>query len=98
VVAVDAALTTSEAQRIALMAQSGLARAVRPIHTSVDGDVIFAIATGRKPIAEPRAAFVTRLGSIAADCAARALARAVFEAKTIGAMKSYRDAHSNGFG
>jgi L-aminopeptidase/D-esterase-like protein len=98
VVAVDAALTTAEAERIALMAQSGLARAVRPIHTSFDGDVIFTLATGRKELPEPRAAFVTRLGSIAADCAARAVARAVFEAKTLGPMKSYRDAHPTGFG
>lgn len=98
VVAVNAALTTAEAQRIALMAQTGLARAVRPIHTSFDGDVIFALATGAKPLPEPRAAFVTRLGSIAADCAARALARGVFEATTIGPIRSYKDAHPKGFG
>jgi L-aminopeptidase/D-esterase-like protein len=98
VVAVDAALTTAEAERIALMAQSGLARAVRPIHTSFDGDVIFALATGRKELPEPRAAFVSRLGSLAADCAARALARGVFEATTLGVVKSYRDQHLTGFG
>jgi L-aminopeptidase/D-esterase-like protein len=98
VVAVDAMLTPAEARRIAIMAQDGYARAVRPIHTMGDGDVIFVLATGKRAVSEPRALLVSRLGSIAADCVARATARGVFEAKTLGAFRSYRDAWPGAFG
>lgn len=77
-VAVNAALTQAEARRLAIMAQDGLARAIRPAHGPTDGDVIFALATGGKPAGEPLT--LTRLGLIAADCLARAIARAVHEA------------------
>lgn len=98
VVATDAALTPGEAKRLALMAQSGLSRAVRPIHTPVDGDVIFALATGTKEITGSRPAALTRLGSLAADCAARALARGVFEAQALNGVPAYRDICAAGFG
>lgn len=78
VVAVNAALTPGEARRLAIMAQDGLARAIRPAHGPTDGDVIFALATGAKAAGDPLT--LTRLGSIAADCVARAIARAVYEA------------------
>jgi L-aminopeptidase/D-esterase-like protein len=79
-VATDAALTPAEAKRFAIMAQDGLARALRPAHTPFDGDVVFALATGKRPVAAPRLPAVARLGALAADCLARAIARGVYEA------------------
>jgi L-aminopeptidase/D-esterase-like protein len=78
VVAVNASLTQAQARRLAIMAQDGLARAIRPAHGPTDGDVIFTLALGPKPASDPLS--LTRLGVIAADCVARAIARAVFEA------------------
>ena len=92
-VAVDVALTPAQAKRTAIMAQDGLARAIRPIHAPFDGDVVFVISTARKPMPEPVDQTVARLGSLAADCLARAVARAVYEAtawKGAGAL-SWRD-------
>ncbi len=78
VVAVSAALTQAEARRVAIMAQDGIARAIRPVHGPTDGDVIFVLAAGE---VEPQGPLdLTRIGSIAADCVARAVARAVYEA------------------
>ncbi|MGH6972086.1 MAG: P1 family peptidase, partial [Caulobacteraceae bacterium] len=79
-VATDAALTPAEAKRLAIMAQDGLARAIRPAHAPFDGDVVFALATGEKPLPERRPLSVARLGALAADCLARAIARGVYEA------------------
>ena len=79
-VATDAALTPAQAKRVAVMAQDGLARAIRPIHSPFDGDVVFALSTARRPLAEPAALAVARIGALAADCLARAVARAVYEA------------------
>ncbi len=53
VVATDAILTKAQAKRLAVMAQSGLARAIFPIHTPLDGDVLFAASTGRRQLADP---------------------------------------------
>lgn len=78
VVAVNASLTQAEANRLAIMAQDGLARAIRPVHGPTDGDAIFALATGPQAVADP--IMLTRLGLIAADCVARAVARGVYEA------------------
>jgi len=81
VVAVSASLTQAEAKRIAIMAQDGVARAIRPVHGPTDGDVVFVLATdGPKPDGPLE---LTRIGSIAADCVARAIARAVYEAGCI---------------
>lgn len=91
VIAVNADLSPAEAKRVAMMAQDGYARAIRPIHTLFDGDTVYAIATAKKKLAEPRALAVSRLGMIAADCMARAVARGVYEAQTLGAMRSYRE-------
>jgi L-aminopeptidase/D-esterase-like protein len=79
-VATDAALTPAEAKRVAIMAQDGLARAIRPAHAPFDGDVVFAVATGRLPLPERRMLGVARIGALAADCLARAIARGVYEA------------------
>jgi D-aminopeptidase len=92
IVATDAALTKAQAKRVAVMAQDGLARALRPVHAAMDGDVVFSAATGRAegPV-DPVA--LTRIGALAADCLARAVARAVFEASPLpfdNALPSWR--------
>jgi L-aminopeptidase/D-esterase-like protein len=79
-VAVNARLTKMEAKRLAIMAQDGLARAIRPAHAPTDGDVVFALATGEKELPAPQSLSLTRLGTLAADCLARAIARGVYEA------------------
>jgi L-aminopeptidase/D-esterase-like protein len=91
VVATDAALTKAEAKRLAIMAADGMARAARPMHTPFDGDTVFALATARKPLPEPRDRHLSHLGTIAADTLARAIGRAVWEASSIGRFKAYRD-------
>ena len=94
VVAVAADLTVGEAERVAIMAQDGLARAIRPIHTPFDGDAIFVLAMGTQKLAaqdEQRPLALAELGALAADCVSRSVARAVFEAETLGDMVSYRD-------
>lgn len=78
-VATDAILTPAQAKRVAVMAQDGFSRAIRPVHAPFDGDVVFAISTGRKPVADNYG--LARLGALAADTLARAIARGVFEAK-----------------
>jgi L-aminopeptidase/D-esterase-like protein len=80
-VAVDAILTPAQARRLAIMAQDGLARAIRPVHAPYDGDVVFALATGRRPLGDDPVFTLTRLGALAADCLARAVARGVYEAR-----------------
>ena len=79
-VATDAVLTPAQAKRVAIMAQDGLARAVRPAHAPFDGDVVFALSTGRAALAEPAQRTIARIGSLAADCLARAIARGVHAA------------------
>lgn len=84
IVAVSAELSTSECTRLAIMAQDGLARAIRPVHTPFDGDIVFALAKGRELASasdgNDRGVQIGRLGSAAADCLARAIARAVYHA------------------
>ena len=96
VVATDAALTVAETRRLAMMAQDGYARAIRPVHTPFDGDVVFALATGSRPLPEDtvRAGLVSMLGALAADTLARAVARGVYEAETLGASPSYREQYT----
>ena len=90
VVACDAILTKPQARRLAVMAQDGLARAIRPAHTPLDGDVVFAIATGHRPLEDP-IRDLALLGGHAANCLARAIARGVYEATSLGGMIAYRD-------
>ena len=92
VVATDAILTKAQAKRLAVMAQSGLSRAIYPVHSPLDGDVVFAVSTGRRALADPVFA-LTSLGTLAADVVARAIARGVFTAKALpfaGAMPSWQ--------
>jgi L-aminopeptidase/D-esterase-like protein len=92
VVAVNVALTPGQTKRLAIMAQDGLARALRPVHALYDGDVVFAISTSEKPLTEPWAFSLTVLGERAANCLARAVARGVYTATSWpGGPPPYRD-------
>jgi len=93
VVATDAVLTRVRARRLAVMAQDGLARAIRPVHTPYDGDTVFALSTGQRALEDPEAN-LARLGMLAADCLARAVARAVFEAESLGGVPCYRERYA----
>jgi L-aminopeptidase/D-esterase-like protein len=97
-IATDAALTKSQAQKVAQMAQDGLARAIRPAHTMFDGDTVFCVATGKRTLPEtlgffavPWAESLNELGSAAADCLSRAIVRAVLEAHGVGRLLAVRD-------
>lgn len=79
VVATSATLTRRQALRLAIMAQTGLARAIYPVHTPLDGDLVFAVATATTPPPEPVIG-LARLGTAAADVLTSAVARAVFSA------------------
>ena len=95
VVAVNADLTKAEALRLATMAHDGLARAVRPAHTPFDGDTLYVLATGTKPLPEPRPFHLARLGTHAADVAARAIGRGIYHAEGLGPFPGYRDLHGS---
>ncbi|HTQ15187.1 MAG TPA: P1 family peptidase [Rhizomicrobium sp.] len=96
VVATDAILARVELKRVAIMAADGFARALRPVHAPFDGDTAFAVSTGMRAIAEPRAREVMRLGALAADCLSRAIARGVFEAQSLGQARSYKEQFKGG--
>ncbi len=95
-VATDARLTKAECKRLAIMANDGLARALRPVHAPSDGDTVFAAATGQRGGATGGAIdpfILTELGVAAADCLARAVARGVYEAAALpyeNALPDYR--------
>jgi len=91
IVATDAELSRIELKRLAIMAADGFARALRPVHTPFDGDLVYALSTGRRTLSAPRPLRVMELGSLAADTLARAIARGVYEAETLGPFRSYRD-------
>lgn len=92
VVVTDAALTKAQAKRLAIMAHDGLARAILPAHAPMDGDTIFAAATGARPLDEAGAE-LTELGHAATLTMARAIARGVYQATALpvpGAQQSWR--------
>ena len=91
VVAVDAALSKAECQRLAMAAQDGLARAVRPAHSMFDGDTVFALATGAVPLAEPRPFALDALCAAAADVFAEAVVSGAREATSMGGVTAFRD-------
>ncbi|MCB1487244.1 MAG: P1 family peptidase, partial [Bauldia sp.] len=79
VIATDAALTKAQAKRLAMVTHDGFARAIWPSHTPFDGDLVFALSTGRIPPGD--AAFdLIEIGAAASACMARAIARGVYEA------------------
>lgn len=96
VVATDVRLEPGEVKRMAIMAQDGLARAIRPIHMPFDGDVVFAISTGKRELEGSRPFGVARLGALAADTLARAIARGVYEAHGWPGMTAWRDLPTGG--
>jgi len=92
VVVTDAVLTKAQAKRLAMIAQTGMARAIYPVHAPLDGDVVFAAATGKKPV-DPLFG-LTELGMIAANTVARAIARGVHSATALpflGALPAWSD-------
>ncbi len=96
VIATNAALTKAELKRLAVMAQTGMARAILPVHTPVDGDIVFALSTGERALQSP-VFDLTELGALAANTLSRAIARGVYEAGGIeGAadVPAYRDVHA----
>lgn len=91
-VVTDAILTKAQAKRLAMIAQTGFARAIYPVHAPLDGDVLFAAATCAKPI-EPLVE-LTELGMVAANVVARAIARGVHAATALpftGALPAWTD-------
>ena len=92
VVVTDAVLTKPQAKRLAMIAQTGFARAIYPVHAPLDGDVVFAAATGEKPV-DPLIG-LTELGMVAANVVARAIARGVYAATALpfpAALPAWKD-------
>jgi D-aminopeptidase len=92
VVVTDAMLTKAQVKRLAMIAQTGFARAIYPVHAPLDGDVVFAAATGDKAV-DPLFG-LTELGAVAANVTARAIARGVYEATRLpfpGALPAWKD-------
>ena len=89
VVATDAKLTQAQATRLAVMAHDGIARAVVPAHSPIDGDAVFAVSTGARPLTEP-VPDLFALGHAVATCLSRAIARGVFEARG-GLLPAWRE-------
>lgn len=97
-VATDAQLDKAQATKIAQMAHDGMARAIRPSHTMFDGDTLFCLGTGIKPLpategffAAPHAPTVNALGHAAANCLARAIIHAVLRAEGTERQPAFRD-------
>ena len=103
VVATNIELTKSQATKVAQMAHDGMARAIRPSHTMLDGDTIFALSTSKRGIGSLKAtgvwgglaARVNLIGSAAADTLSRAIVHAMIAAKSIAGMQSYHDLYNH---
>jgi L-aminopeptidase/D-esterase-like protein len=85
VVMTNAALSKVEATRVAQMAQDGMARAIHPVHTQFDGDLVFALSAGRK------AGDLTTVGTVAAEATSAAILRAIKTAKSLGGVPAWQD-------
>ena len=92
VVATDASLNKEQVNKVAQMAHDGLARAIRPAHTMVDGDAIFVLSTGKGGEGED----VTIIGSIAAEVLATAIVRAVRQAEGLAGIPAAGEVRENG--
>ena len=79
IVATEAKLSKGQATRLATAAHDGMARALVPSHTPMDGDLVFGVSTGNGPMVEDPSRLL-QIGHAAATCLARAIARGVFEA------------------
>ncbi len=100
VVATDALMSPAACRRMAVAAHDGLARTIRPAHTPLDGDSVFALATGAievEPASDtpaamsPETALTTAVGAAAADCLARAVLVGVLAAEAVAGIPTYRD-------
>jgi L-aminopeptidase/D-esterase-like protein len=98
-VATDAALTPAACRRVAVAAHAGVARAIRPSHTPLDGDTVFALATGAVEVPpdpttpasmSPETPLITAVGAAAADCLARAVLVGVLAAESVAGIPTYR--------
>jgi L-aminopeptidase/D-esterase-like protein len=98
VIATNAALTKAEAKRLAIMAQTGLVRAINPVHTPFDGDIVFSFSTATHDA--PLTVYdLAELGALAANTMARAIARGVYEAGGVTGVSdvpSYRELFQSG--
>jgi L-aminopeptidase/D-esterase-like protein len=100
VVATDAALSPAACRRVAVAAHDGLARTIRPCHTPLDGDTVFALATGAVEVPpdpetpasmSPEVPLLTEVGAAAADVLARAVMVGVLAAESVAGIPTYRD-------
>jgi L-aminopeptidase/D-esterase-like protein len=100
VVATDAALSPAACRRVAVAAHDGLARTIRPCHTPLDGDTVFALATGAVEVPpdpktpasmSPEVPLLTEIGAAAADVLARAVLVGVLAAESLAGIPTYRD-------
>ncbi|TSD93344.1 P1 family peptidase [Skermania sp. ID1734] len=108
VVATDVELSASGCRRMAIAAHDGLARAIRPVHSPLDGDTVFALSTGAfapAPAAQPpplelsdEAVLLTHLCAATALCMERAIVSAVLAATSVAGIPAYRDELSSAFG
>lgn len=92
VMVTDAILTKAQTRRLAMMAQTGFAHAIYPVHAPLDGDIVFAAATGEKPV--DALTGLTELGMLAGNVIARAIARGIYEATALpfpGGLPAWRD-------
>jgi L-aminopeptidase/D-esterase-like protein len=107
VVATDAALSPAACRRVAVAAHDGLAHSIRPAHTPVDGDTVFALATGAVEVPtdpttpasmSPETKLVAAIGAAAADCLAVAVLTGVLAAESIAGIPTYRGMLPGAFG
>jgi L-aminopeptidase/D-esterase-like protein len=100
VVATDAVLSAAGCRRVAVAAHDGLARTIRPCHTPLDGDTVFALATGAVEVPpdpetpasmSPEVPLITAIGAAAADVLARAVLVGVLAAESVAGIPTYRD-------
>ena len=100
-VATDAVLSPAACRRVAIAAHDGLAHTIRPAHTPLDGDTVFALATGAVEVragrptprrrCRRRPSWSTAVGAAAADCLARAVLVGVLAAESVAGIPTYRD-------
>jgi putative pantetheine hydrolase len=97
VVATNVRLDKAQAQKFAGAGQTGMARAIRPVHTLFDGDTVFGLSTAREELADgsddalARASALNDLYATAADTFTRAIVHALIAAETVGEWRGYRD-------
>jgi len=85
VLATNAKLSKAEANRLARVAQVGIARTIDPCHTTYDGDALFVLSLGQGR------ANINALGAVAAEVVAKAIIRAILQAETVGGIPAVKD-------